>query len=295
MMGLTLLSDLKFTTFVINNLLYLSPTRHMLYVTDLRLTRGSPSGVFEHLSCFLPGLFALGAHLLPLDDLSSLGINYLGLAADLAPEDREGYVTLSRYNLRDLHMWAAKGLTETCYLTYADQPSGLCPDEILLVPGGIPWMEVMEKWRTRGARGPAPGLRRKEPVVIPLSELDSDRKKHVEMDYWVRDGSYKLRPEVRQRVIVIYDQVTTDSYGQTIESLYLLWRTTGEHRWREYAWRIFEAIEKHTKTGSGYASVKIEGNGDIAQVDEMPRYVRFILLNKPFAEGSNLSFFLAET
>ena len=171
----------------------------MLYVTDLRLTHGAPSGVFEHLSCFLPGLFALGAHLLPLDDLPSLGIDYLGLAADLSPVDREGYELLSKYNLKKLHMWAAKGLTETCYLTYADQPWGLCPDEILLVPGGTPWMEVMEKWRMHGGRGPIPGLGKKEPVVIPMSEADSEYKKHVEMDYWIRDGSYKLRPEVSQQ------------------------------------------------------------------------------------------------
>jgi hypothetical protein len=193
------LSDLKFTTFVINNLLYLSPTRHILYVTDLRLTRGAPSSVLEHLSCFLPGLLALGAHLLPLDDLPSLGVNYLGLASDLSPIDHEGYRMLSKYNLKKLHMWAAKGLTETCYLTYADQPSGLCPDEVLFVGGSTPWMEAMEKWRKHGGRGPIPGLGKKEPVVIPLSESDSEYKKHIEMDYWMRDGSYKLRPEVGQR------------------------------------------------------------------------------------------------
>lgn len=249
---------LKFTTFVINNLLFVSPERHLLYVTDLRLTRGAPSGVLEHLSCFLPGLLALGAHLLPLDDLPSLGIDFVGLAANLSPEDLEGYVTVSNYNLGKLHMWAAKGLAETCYLTYADQPSGLCPDEVLFVPGGVPWMEVMEKWRKHGGRPPIPGLGKKEPVVIAESEQDSRYKKHIKMDYWMRDGSYKLRPE-------------------TIESLYLLWKTTGEVRWREYAWRIFESIEKHTKTESGYASVKIDGDGRIRKVDEMP------------------SFFLAET
>ena len=58
-----------------------------------------------------------------------------------------------------------------------------------------------------------------------------------------------------------------------MESLYLLWRTTGESRWREYAWQIFESIEKHTKTESGYASVDIDANGNVFKKDEMPRYV----------------------
>lgn len=168
----------------------------MLYVTDLHLTHGSPSGVFEHLSCFLPGLLSLGAHLLPLDDLPSLGVDYLGLAADLPSIDRESYTILSKYNLKKLHMWAAKGLAEACYLTYADQPSGLCPDEVLMVSGGVPWMEVMENWRRHGGRGPIPGLEKKEPVVITSSEADTEYNKHVRLDYWMRDGSFKLRPEV---------------------------------------------------------------------------------------------------
>ena len=168
----------------------------MLYVTDLHSTHGSPSGVLEHLSCFLPGLLALGARLLPLNDLPSLDINYLGLAADLPPRDREGFTTLSNYNLRKLHMWAAKGLAETCYLTYADQPSGLGPEEILFVSGGVRWMKVMEEWRKRGGRGPIPGLRRKKPIVIPLHDSETEYKKHAQMDYWTRAGAYLLRPEV---------------------------------------------------------------------------------------------------
>jgi len=170
----------------------------MLYVTDLHLTYGSPTGVLEHLSCFLPGLLALGAHLLPLDNLHSVGVDYLGLAAGFAPRDRRGYARLASFNLRELHMWAAKGLAETCYLTYADQPSGLGPEEVLFVGGGVGWMDTMEKWRRRGRHGPVPGLKKKDPVVIPLSYADTEYKKHEEMDYWIRAGSYLLRPEVGQ-------------------------------------------------------------------------------------------------
>lgn len=170
----------------------------MLYVTNLQVSHGSPTGILEHLSCFLPGLLALGAHLLPLDDLQSLDIDYLGLAADLSPRDRAGYTKLSKYDLRKLHMWAAKGLTETCYLTYADQPSGLGPEEILFVGSGVSWMDAMEKWRKHGGRGPIPGLGKKVPVVIPQHDAETQYKKHVQMDYWARDNTYLLRPEVGQ-------------------------------------------------------------------------------------------------
>src|SRR5882672_3113945 len=106
------------------HLVYISPSRNLVYVTDTDVRSEIPTHKFEHLSCFLPGLLALGAHLLPLDDLTSLGIDYLRLSDNLDYETRQDYLRLSKYNLRDLHMWAAKGIAETCYLTYADQPSG---------------------------------------------------------------------------------------------------------------------------------------------------------------------------
>lgn len=51
----------------------------MLYVTDISF--GEPTYKFEHLSCFLPGLLALGVHTL-----------------ELSPRDLER------------HSWAAEGL-----------------------------------------------------------------------------------------------------------------------------------------------------------------------------------------
>ncbi|KAJ7868894.1 glycoside hydrolase, partial [Mycena leptocephala] len=43
---------------------------------------------------------------------------------------------------------------------------------------------------------------------------------------------------------------------ETVESLFLAWRLTGNKRYRDYAWGIFEAIEKHCRlAGGGYATV----------------------------------------
>ena len=57
----------------------------------------APSHKLEHLTCFLPGLLALGAATLP----------------DIPPR----------------HMWAARAFAHTCWTLYADSPSGLAPDE----------------------------------------------------------------------------------------------------------------------------------------------------------------------
>ena len=43
---------------------------------------------------------------------------------------------------------------------------------------------------------------------------------------------------------------------ETVESLFVLWRTTGNATYREWGWAIFEAFEKHARVPSGgYASI----------------------------------------
>jgi len=233
---------------------YISPSRNLVYVTDTDLRHKQPTQRFEHLSCFLPGLLALGADLLPLDDLESLGIDYLRLSDNLDYETRQDYLRLSKYNLKDLHMWAARGIAETCYLTYADQPSGLGPDEMLFTQSGGLWIDRVDKWWKSARLGVPPGLEDdKRPIIIFEQERYHGTIKSQQREYGTAKSSYLLRPE-------------------TLESLYLLWRTTGEARWREYGWTIFEAIERHTKAFSGYSVVKsVEKRIPVKDVD-MPGY-----------------------
>lgn len=42
---------------------------------------------------------------------------------------------------------------------------------------------------------------------------------------------------------------------ETVESLFILYRVTGDEKYREYGWNIFEAIEKHCKVEFGYSGV----------------------------------------
>lgn len=74
----------------------------------------------------------------------------------------------------------------------------------------------------------------------------------------VYDAKYRLRPE-------------------TIESLFYLYRVTGEQKYREYGWEIFQAIEKHARTEHGY--------GAVLDVTQLPAHT----------ENKMESFFLAET
>lgn len=158
---------------ILTTLFYISPTRHLVYVTDTTSAdRFVPSHVFEHLSCFLPGLLALGANTLPLDNLASMGIDLDELSRNYAPIPKAGYAKLRDFNLKDVHMWAAESLAQSCVLTYADQPSGLGPDEVKMYTspepakqlikqnrgGGEKWVDTLVKWKNAGARGGAAGV-----------------------------------------------------------------------------------------------------------------------------------------
>lgn len=211
-------SDIRATTHIITHLLYLSPTRHLLYVTDTTTPtferRGVPTHVFEHLSCFLSGLLALGAHTLPLDNLKVLGIDLSKLGSEETfGHAGRAYKLLSSYNLKELHMWAAEGLAQTCWLTYADQPTGLGPDEMMM--NSLPknpkskswagnryaiesedylWIDAVEKWKKSGSRGEVPGLKEKKPVIYSEEQRLSGKARG--RDYVLRKPGYLLRPEV---------------------------------------------------------------------------------------------------
>ncbi|GAW05975.1 glycoside hydrolase family 47 protein [Lentinula edodes] len=213
-------------------------------------------------------IMSLGAHTLPLDDLASLGIDLNEIGNEsMFGISGEGYKLLAGYNLKSLHMWAAEGLAQTCWLSYADMPTGLGPDEMVMHTagddrwgktvdgfkdgGGYLWMDAIEKWKASGARGAPPGVGDKTPVIY--TETERLRGSGRARDYSIRKSGYLLRPE-------------------TLESLYILWRTTGNNKWRDRGWKIFESIERHTKTPSGYASLRTVEVLPAVKDDDMPSY-----------------------
>ncbi|KAF5346464.1 hypothetical protein D9756_010070 [Leucocoprinus leucothites] len=147
------------------------------------------------------------------------------------------------------HKWAAEGLAHTCYLTYADSRSGLGPDEVQMNDAGK-WMDFVRGWERVGRpHAIPPGLKEPAPVRKPGKDT---------RDYFVKRPAYYLRPE-------------------TIESFFILYKTTGNVKWRIRGWEIFQAIQKYAKTEYGYGSISNIDRPPHLPMDEMP------------------SFFLAET
>ncbi|KAI9460740.1 seven-hairpin glycosidase [Russula earlei] len=189
---------------ILDRLTYITPTRNLLYVTDASVNSSgelSPTHVFEHLTCFLPGVLALGAATLP--------------------------------DVPRTHLWAAKGLAHTCWILYADSPIGLSPDEVIMHPESAD----EPRWD---------GLWAKQ----PRAPVDNEKAR----EYTPNKSAYLLRPE-------------------TVESFYLLWRTTGDVMWRERGWTVFKALVNATRVeDGGFASI---GNAYLVgspKLDQMPSW-----------------------
>jgi hypothetical protein len=66
--------------------------------------------------------------------------------------------------------------------------------------------------------------------------------------------------------------------------MYLLWRTTGDPIWRERGWRMFEAVNAHTRTPKAYASVRFVDLSQPLWMNEMPRYAPMVLTLFKYAD-----------
>lgn len=61
---------------------------------------------------------------------------------------------------------------------------------------------------------------------------------------------------------------------ETVESLFYLWRLTGNKTYQEWGWNIFEAFEKNSRVESGYVGLKD---------------VSFLLIRNPFPSFEKLA------
>jgi mannosyl-oligosaccharide alpha-1,2-mannosidase len=44
---------------------------------------------------------------------------------------------------------------------------------------------------------------------------------------------------------------------EAVESMYYMWRLTGERKYRVWAWAVFQAFQRHSKGTVGYHSLKV--------------------------------------
>ena len=123
-------------------------------------------------------------------------------------------------------MRVARGLATTCYVLYADTPTGVGPEAVYFNTSSnadqssnfqvkhftkARWRERLIEWEDAGRRGPLVGTDRwgsevEERVVLrgmgKTMGMGGDR----EQDYHIRSGAgYRLRPEVGFRLMAFQD------------------------------------------------------------------------------------------
>ncbi|CAZ83467.1 unnamed protein product [Tuber melanosporum] len=191
---------------------------HLTFIAELpNGIGGELSPKMDHLVCFMPGLFALGAT--------------EGLTVEEARKAEKGVKWGVRQE-EDLKL--ARELMRTCYEMYNVTATGLAPE--------IAWFNLKH-----GKSGDGEFLKEdpsKDIIVKP------------------RDAHNLQRPE-------------------TVESLFVMWRITGDEIYREWGWKIFEAFLEHTAVGEGAK----DGFTSLDNVNEIP----------PKQRDNMESFWLAET
>ena len=84
--------------------------------------------------------------------------------------------------------------------------------------------------------------------------------------------------------------------GERLDSreYFIMWRTTEDVEWRDRGYEIVQAIEKHARTRFGYLTV-FGIDGPAQQLDDIPKYVIYLLPSFLLWVTCLYSWFLAET
>ncbi|KAJ6010651.1 hypothetical protein N7451_002063 [Penicillium sp. IBT 35674x] len=144
----------------------------------------------------------------------------------------------------------ARGLTDGCIWAYDSMPTGVMPETFQFTACAdledCPWDET--RWYESVLRQP-----------IELQQHRREAQKIVAAEaippgmVGTKDSSYKLRPEA-------------------VESVFIMYRITGDKSLQDAAWRMFQNIEKMTHTNFGHSAVKDVRDLDTKKADKMESY-----------------------
>lgn len=149
-------------------------------------------------------------------------------------------------------------LTEACVWAYNSTASGIMPEIFSFADCGsiaegqtdaCAWTE--SKWHT--ALGTALKVDDSDPGRDALIE-HTIRKRRIPPGFIdISDRKYILRPEA-------------------IESVFIMYRITGDIKWMDKAWAMFSSIEKHTRTKIAAASLNDVTRSDPHKIDSMESF-----------------------
>ncbi|KAL4817239.1 glycoside hydrolase [Aspergillus spinulosporus] len=147
----------------------------------------------------------------------------------------------------------ARKLTDGCVWAYDIMPSGIMPEVMYLSPcedlENCPWDE--QKWYR--------DVRARPPHHANIADTEEAAKMLIEKFGLVpgvaeiADARYMLRPEA-------------------IESVFIMYRITGDTKYQDAAWRMFNSIEKATRTKYAHAAISDVREAKPEQLDYMESF-----------------------
>ena len=154
-------------------------------------------------------------------------------------------------------MNTARKLVDGCIWAYDSMPSGIMPESFFMVPCEMnsPCQWDQKKWeaavleRAKGETGEAKDT--KHDAQILNQTIHQNRIPQGFSEIW--DARYLLRPEA-------------------IESVFVLYRLTGETDLLDSAWRMFSNIERNTRTEFGSAMISDVRVDKSAQQNKMESF-----------------------
>eukprot|EP00798_Chlamydomonas_sp_ICE-L_P007455 gene7455-595_t len=227
----------------------------------------------QHFTCFVPGLLVLVEAATEVQLLCS---GTAGARAPLTPGEKKlrrilqlqhftcfvlGMLVLDQpvkaQSASDLEL-AAK-LMPGCYNLYRQSPSGVAPDVI--------------EWNRKIPLEFGSSLEKKHPhataqfgVCTMNEEKESPEQTKSQNEVWARLAKVAM---VHRHVLDPSDHLRPE----VVESLYMLYKATGDEMYREWGWSIFRAFDKHCRLpGGGYATLKSVFGAEPTKGDRMESF-----------------------
>jgi mannosyl-oligosaccharide alpha-1,2-mannosidase len=134
----------------------------------------------------------------------------------------------------------AEELTAGCVFAYDSHPNGIAPEIFTVMPCpqnfDCKWSD--KAWHT--------ALATLHPFQDGIAEDDESKAQRV------------LKIAEEKRLPPGFTQIDDRRYilrPEAIESVWIMWRITGDQQWQDAAWRMFQAIEKVSRTEIAAAAI----------------------------------------